>query len=651
MRTKVTLALVFLNVALFFFIFKFERNWRTESATAQARSRVLGPEVADIRSIDVTSSVPGGSFKLVRRRDAWFLTAPLDWPANPHAVGSIVSELQLLEHDAFFATKDLEKHGMTLAEYGLDSPKLTIAFGSGPEGTNHRTTLRIGDTTKVGNRLYVLSPDGERIHVVKRTLVDALTLPLDQLRADSLLTIPVFEARSLTVQTGSPDQTRAAASGLRTRIRREGNRWLFETPIIARASKLEMDTTINELNSLRPKTFGPTPPATLPSAAPLLRITVEGNNRHETLFLGERVTPPIAAPAGAVPAEAEYHAQLEGRSVLFTVTVATDLIEKLRNAQVRLRERRILDFETRAVTAITLAAPLQPNQPSITLQRLDAGNPESPWQILRLGEAGQGTATQPADPALVHRLLNQLTLLSARTFETDAPTSADLENWGFNRPEREVSLTLAGSSSPTVLRLGTDARQRDHLYARVGTPADPGTSVYSVDADILRELRVDPAAWRNRLVYELAATARITGIRLIDLSTNQPVFEAALDANGQPAKPVRDPAALRQVLAGLRRLQAGRFVRDQFPEKVTVAGEERPWRYRLEATVALPVAAGAEQKSTFSLFLTDRVGGAQQIAGSREIDAIFEIEQSLLDGIWALTYGPRDPGAPAPPKP
>jgi hypothetical protein len=37
MRTKVTLVLVFLNVALFFFIFKFERNWRTERASLEAR--------------------------------------------------------------------------------------------------------------------------------------------------------------------------------------------------------------------------------------------------------------------------------------------------------------------------------------------------------------------------------------------------------------------------------------------------------------------------------------------------------------------------------------------------------------------------------------------------------------------------------------
>ncbi|MBL9209439.1 MAG: hypothetical protein JNL92_03175, partial [Opitutaceae bacterium] len=103
MRTKVTLVLIFLNVALFFFIFKFERKWRTEEAGREARRRVLGPEAADIRFLQVKSTAATGSFTLVRQRDAWSLTAPLDWPANPHAASTIVNELQLLEHETSFA--------------------------------------------------------------------------------------------------------------------------------------------------------------------------------------------------------------------------------------------------------------------------------------------------------------------------------------------------------------------------------------------------------------------------------------------------------------------------------------------------------------------------------------------------------------------
>ena len=98
MRTKVTLILIFLNVALFFFIFKFERNWRTETASRESRRRVLGPEAADIRSLEITSTAPGGSFSLVRKRDTWFLTKPLDLERFMQLLATIREEISRREH-------------------------------------------------------------------------------------------------------------------------------------------------------------------------------------------------------------------------------------------------------------------------------------------------------------------------------------------------------------------------------------------------------------------------------------------------------------------------------------------------------------------------------------------------------------------------
>ena len=436
MRTKVTLVLVFLNVALFFFIFKFERQWMTGARARDARSRILGPEAADIRSLEIKSPVAGAStISLARRGDTWWLTQPLEWPANPHAVSSIIHELQLLENVSSFSTKDLASNSMTLADYGLDRPKLTVTFASGDAPP---TTLRIGDSTNIGNRLYVLSPDGERIHVVARSLADSLALGVDKLRSDTLLTIPAYEARGLLVQS----------SAVRLRIRRENNRWLFDTIINnARASKTAIDDTIGQLNDLRVKSFNPTPPpATLPSVDPKLRVTLEGNNRRETLLLGDPVSAQSKtgqAPRPAVDASTsiEYYAQLEGRAAVFTVTVPaqpSDLIDTLRNAQVKLREKRLLEFDARNVTAIALTAP---NQPPVTLQRLEAGatSTEASWQIVSRGDPAAGPQTLPADRAVVQRLLEQLALLAAKDtggFVSDAPGNADLEKWGFNRPQR-----------------------------------------------------------------------------------------------------------------------------------------------------------------------------------------------------------------------
>jgi len=258
MRTKVTLVLLLLNVVLFYFIFHIERNWRTERVAMEVRRRVLGAEAADIRALDLAAPNPERSFHLERRGDAWFLTKPMEWPANPEAVSRMISDLQFLKHETSFSVHDVLKNGQSLADYGLAQPKLTLTLTSGGRDTTGAapvtTTLRIGDETKTGERLYLLSPDGSRIHVVGRELVDSLSLPLSQLRADTVFTIPVFEARSLNLQAAPP-------AGVRVLIQRDGSRWWFETPIPARASKDKIELAVNGLDSLRVKSFvaGPAP--------------------------------------------------------------------------------------------------------------------------------------------------------------------------------------------------------------------------------------------------------------------------------------------------------------------------------------------------------------------------------------------------------
>ncbi len=669
MRTKVTLVLVFLNVALFFFIFKFERAWRTDDQLREVRRRVLGPEAADIRSLEVTSVTPGGSFSAMRRGDTWWLTKPIEWPANPNAIRSIVQELTLLEHDSSFSTKDLAQNGQKLSDYGLDQPKLTVAFSSGDPGAAGKAVykLQIGDSTKSGNRLYILSPDGQRIHVVSRTLVDTLSLAPDQLRAASLFTIPVFEARSLSVR----------GSGVPMLVRNDGTRWSFETPFSGRGSKSAIEIAISNLDSLQPRTFNPPgPPATGPSAMPVLSVTLEGNNRSEKLILWDRVNPAAPPPpAGSAPAappakpdaDVEYYAQLDGRDALFTVAIPAPLLDTLLNAPVKLRERRILDFDPRAVTAITIAAPLEPNQPTLTLQRLDqagAATGGGDWQLVRRDDAAQTARTLPADGAAVQRLLNdQLRTLSADTFENDGPTDSQIEKWGFKRPEREITLALsditpgktdaaAGTprNSTLVLQLGTDTDHR--VYARVDPVQYPHGSVYGVTFDFERELPVVSRAWRERTVREFRPPARITALTLAPVGDDAtPLYSHTLAAGETwetvlAAEPPKKKEALQHLLEHLRVIRARSFLQDTFTDRIVVAGEERPWKYRLDVTASLPGGAGGEQTSTLKLLLTERVGGAERYAGSSELGLVFQLEQPLFDDLQELIYGPRDPGPP-----
>ena len=109
-------------------------------------------------------------------------------------------------------------------------------------------------------------------------------------------------------------------------------------------------------------------------------------------------------------------------------------------------------------------------------------------------------------------------------------------------------------------------------------------------------------------------------------------WETALATETAPKK-----AAVTEVLTELRALRAASFVQDGFPDKVFAAGEVRPWKYRLDATVSLPGGAGTGQVNTMTLWFAERTGGTEQLAGSKDFGAVFAIEQPLLDALWTLT--------------
>lgn len=646
MRSKVTVVLLFLNVVLFFYIFQFEGKWRAERATLEARRRVLPPEIASLESLTRTAPT-GETVKIEKRDGTWWLAAPYEWPANPNAVSRIHNELQFLEHETSFTVADLAKGGQTLADYGLAEPALTLDFTAA--GKTFR--LLIGDDTRTGNRLYVLSPDTERIHVVSRSLAESVGLPLGDLRTDSIFTIPVFEVRSLNIQTGAP-------SNLKIRLRRDQTGdWAFETPILARASKANVEVAINSLNALTAKSFLDRAGADRTGLdSPALRVTFEGNARRETLLLGQAFT------------EGEYYARIEDKSVVFTTAVPAPLLTVLRSAQEELRDRHVLDFDRTTVTSITLLAP---GRPALSLQKLEAapgasdtvaGAGDLPeWQVVTRAD-GQAPLTGAADADVVKDLLDKLERLSVVNFLSDAPSAADIENYGFNRPEREISLGLTtggglGGNEPStlVLQIGVSPDRPGAAYARLTN----SPFVYEILPDILDDTPTLARHFRLRALRRLPEGAQITSLSLVDLAGGDPIYSQKLkegDKNWEAAlavepEPVRN--ALGALIKELGNLRAARFTAETFSSDQAATPEgNRPWRYRLDYGITF---AGTPE-SPASLFLTERLGGSTLVAGTADFGGVaFTVTQPMLDALFALTYSNKqDPGpapAPTPPAP
>lgn len=646
MRSKITVILLFLNVVLFYYIFHYEKALLQERAIMEARKRVYGPEVATIDSLTRTSR-SGQTLKIERRGDSWFVSQPYEWPADRNAVDRMINELQFLEHETSFSVEDLRRSGQTLAEYGLENPAYTITFTS----AGKTYVSKIGDNTEVANRLYLLSPDGKYIHVVSRSLADSIGLPLDVVRSPAVFSIPVFEVRSITIQ-----------NSLKVRLQRDANtRWDFEAPIRARASKGKVEVTINALNSLAAKDFPDLSATDMERTglnAPSLRVTLEGNLRKETLLIGNPV-PPKTNVATQPPAKAdingtdqEYFARIEDKAVVFTVPIAQSLLDDLRSAQEKLRDPHVLDFDPGSVTAIAIAAP---NEPGLTLQQLVPGS--APWQVV-VRIDGQAPLTIPADSGIIDELLQKLHLLTKTEFLSDAPSASDLERYGFNRPDREITLSLStgggprGSDPSTItLQIGISPDQPGKAFARVTTLP----FIYQIVPDILDATPVQARHYRQRTLRALPEGAKIQGLSITEVATGNPIYAKELD-EGQSSwdmaispEPESRRKAIATILAQLHTLRAKEFTADIFsPEQATTPMGPRPWKYRLDIALDFAGGNGTGQNPTSTLFLTDRLGGNTQIAGTAEFGgAVFEITQELLDALFTLTYREKnDPGIP-----
>ena len=167
-------------------------------------------------------------------------------------------------------------------------------------------------------------------------------------------------------------------------------------------------------------------------------------------------------------------------------------------------------------------------------------------------------------------------------------------------------------------------------------------SIYAVSPDILRETPLAPSAWRERTLAELPAAAKIAALKLTEVAGGQ----VLLDWNSAPARAGHRwrPCSTRCASLRVPALSPGRH----FAAGARSDGEDRPWKYRLDATISLPTGAGGERTLVRTLWLAERSGGDEQLAGSEEFGAVFSIEQPFLDALWTLTYGARDPGTPPP---
>lgn len=630
MRWKLTFVLLLLNAAAFYYLSHLENREDPRDALRDESSLVL-PNANDITGITMQARGEDGAVqtrKLQKTRDGWQLVEPVKWPANENAVQKILAQLEFMERETRIPMSDIEAHRQGLADFGLDPPQYELTLTS-YEG---ETKLDVGMPTQMGNRLYVMSPDGQDVLVVGKELLSSIAAPLEQLRDQRIFSIPVFELESLAVQTNA----------VRIRLAKGADGWMFETPVPAKADDQLVQNALALIVGQRVQRLlpaGEISPELAGLTTPAIRVTLGGNNRRQTLLLGGEVT---GLPEGTKP---QFYARLENGGDDTTIfTVEKGAFEWLTRAQEELRERRILRFDPKKVTALEITRAGK----SLTLQRLEQRSPEDPvtWQSVA-ANSGTEVKTETAAPNLVNDLIQQLNQLEAVAFVSNAPAPSDLDAWGLGDPVAQVTIK---SQKDWTLILGNNISAGDqsnpptwanprNVYAKTAEKA----FVYAVDLGILGALRADSLAYRDRTLTSLPKESRVKSITITDLNGNEVLLKQSINPASETwptalAEDNVDRAEILTLVDTLKDFRVKEYLLPEFKELPNL-----PWRYRLDAEIILPGGDGSVEKREYFFTLRD---GIRQVGGSPRQNVTFTLRQPLIDALFPLTLKKNPPPAP-----
>lgn len=617
MRFKFTVLLLALNVIAFGLITYLNTRDDNSSATGGGLAGQIGRELVDADRIELRGRGLDQPRIIERNGSNWFLTEPMRWSANYFAISRILNQLQFLEEEASFSIEEITRTGQNLSDYGLEDPVLDLTIAEGTKAL----TISIGTLTEIGNNIYLLGPDREEIFVVSREVIDGLLVDLNDLRNREIFNIPVFEVDALSLQIRS--ESAVNDSSLKVRLARNNGDWTFEAPVAARADPALVDNTINTLTAAKVRRFiedTESNPERFGLDEPFMQVTIHGNNRRQTLIIGNQ----DAEAEGA----AHYFAKLEENPAVFTVLARP--FDALREAQEALRQRDFVRFNENLLSTINITA----DNRTIRLQKLEADG----WQVL---ESTGDSEIQPrrADPQIIRGLIDSLAGLRATDFVVDNPSPADEDRLGFTEPRRIVELSFV-EGAPLTLQLANPEDDNDNLYAKT----NDAEFIYAVDRrSTLAKFPLNTLYYRNRTLNTLPQAAKIRQIRLTDLTNGEDIFDLQLtdreeDWEARLSEMDGERADLvRSTLDNLRQFEVNRYLLDRYAEAYPVDRDRTlPWAFRLSATIALP-GGETDRVETLEYVFTERLSGTVQVGGSKKHNSIFEITQGLIDTLYELT--------------
>lgn len=395
--------------------------------------KVFTVDAAKIDELEIKSE-SGERTTLQRQGTAWKIVKPPVAAATDEAtVSGITSNLASME-----VQRVVEENPGDLAEFGLASPRVEVAFKSG--GQQHR--LLIGQKTPSGSDVYARLADQKKVFLISSFLESTFNHGSFDLQDKSVLKLDREKVDSLEV----------AAAGHEARFEKVNGEWALKKPVEGRAEFSAVDGLVSRLAGLQMKSLvtEPAKPQGYGLEKPVATVRIGSGSSQATLVLG--------APA----ADGTVYAKDLARPAVFTVEAA--LLDELKKDPSEYRQKDLFDARSFNTTHMDIVHNGQTSSFEKTKAKDKDGKDIEKWRQA-------APSARDVDPTKMESLIAAITGARATSF---APPGAKT---GIEKPELTVAFKYDGNKEERV----SFARTGAVVYAaRTGSA---GAAI--VDASVL----------------------------------------------------------------------------------------------------------------------------------------------------------------------
>ncbi|MDQ3070359.1 MAG: DUF4340 domain-containing protein [Acidobacteriota bacterium] len=228
-RSFLLLALVAAGIGGYVWFVEMKRDSSSEETP---REKLFAVDTSQIHEVRLRNEA-GETSTLKKAGDRWTLAEVEGASVDDTELSNITSGLASLE-----LQRVVDEQPASLAEYGLDTPRFTVAF-TDAAGKSH--TLLLGSKTPMGGDLYAKLPDAPRVFLVGGFLEESFNRSRFDLRDKAILKFAREAVSGVELSAGSS----------RISLVRRGGNWHMSAPSDEPADDTVVEGLIDRLATAR----------------------------------------------------------------------------------------------------------------------------------------------------------------------------------------------------------------------------------------------------------------------------------------------------------------------------------------------------------------------------------------------------------------